>query len=191
MRDPLIIGLTGFAGAGKDTVADHLEAQHHFERAAFADTLKDMLAVLLSALGADYAHLTEPRLKAAVMPQVGRSARHLMQTLGTEWGRRLIGRDLWVHALAHQLGLGDLPRSSPVHDRIVITDVRFPEEAAWLETVGGILVRVHRPGLEHMAHESEAHIAHMRPSHVILNDGSLAALADRVDDLMHTLEAAP
>ena len=69
MRDPLLIGLTGYAGAGKDTVADRLEARHHFERAAFADCLKDMLAVLLEALGADHAHLTEPHLKAAEIAQ--------------------------------------------------------------------------------------------------------------------------
>jgi len=190
MRDPLLIGLTGYAGAGKETVADRLEAQHHFERAAFADCLKDMLAVLLEALGADHAHLTEPHLKAAEIPQIGTSARRLMQTLGTEWGRRMIDRNLWTRTTAHRLGLDDLPRSAPIHDRIVITDVRFPEEAAWLESVGGILVRVHRPGLEHMSHESEAHIIAMRPQHVICNDGSLAILGDRVDDLMHTLEAA-
>ena len=186
-----IIGLTGYAGAGKTTVAGHLTAAHDFVEAAFADTLKDMLALMLGALDIDYAHLTEPHLKAKTIPQIGCSARHLMQTLGTEWGRRMIARDLWTRATAHRLGLHDLPRSAPVHDRIVITDVRFPDEADWLHRVGGILVRVHRPGLQHpMGHESEAHIAAMRPQHVILNDGSLASLRDQVDNLMHTLEAA-
>jgi hypothetical protein len=143
MTDPILIALTGRAGSGKDAAADHLCEQYGFERAAFADTLKDMLCEMFNQAGLDYAHIYEPDLKNEVIPELGVSARHLMQTLGTEWGRA-VRPDLWVVLLARRLGMHDLPNSAPVHDRIVITDCRFSNEAAWIASMGGHLLRLHR-----------------------------------------------
>lgn len=178
--DPLIVGLCGLAGAGKDTVADHLCSDHGFERHAFAEPIRDMLTALLDGAGIDYAHLFERRLKEQPVPGIGISGRRLMQTLGTEWGRSL-DPDLWVRLAACTLGLHDLPASSPIHDRLVLTDVRFPNEAAWIQSLGGTLVRITRPGLSAGQHSSEQHIDAMPWAWTICNDGSLLDLQDRVD----------
>jgi hypothetical protein len=177
--DPILVALTGPAGSGKDTAAELLSERHGFERYAFADPIKDMLTALLVGAGLDYAYLFERRLKELPIPYIGHSGRRLMQTLGTEWGRA-IDPDLWVNLAALQLGLHDLPRSAPIHDRIVITDLRFPNEAEWVRRMGGLVVRVVRDVPAIAAHESEAHTRDMRADHEILNTGTLADLADQV-----------
>jgi hypothetical protein len=156
--EPIIIGLTGRAHTGKDTAADHLVREYGFGRAAFADTLRTMLEAMLEDAGADYAHLYEPHLKAAPIPQLGGvSARELMQTLGTEWGRAQHGANWWLHLLQRRLGLHD--GGSPVHDRIVITDVRFPNEAAFIQLRGGRIIKLHREQAPTVrSHASEADI---------------------------------
>ena len=71
MRDPLIIGLIGRAGAGKDTAADYLCTAHGFERYAFAQPLKTMLEALFVEVGIDYARLFEPSLKEQPIELLG------------------------------------------------------------------------------------------------------------------------
>lgn len=191
LPDPFLIGLAGAAGAGKDTVADWLVAHHGFERHAFADPMKAMLEALFAELGIDHAHLHERGLKEMPLPGLHVSARHLMQTLGTEWGRAHLGANWWVKCTELMLGLNDLPRSAPVHDRIVITDVRFPEEASWIRSHGGVIVRVQRAGATPIplaTHASETQ--YIRADRILQNDGSLADLHDRVDLLAASLLGA-
>ena len=187
LPDPYIIGLAGAAGAGKDTVADWLCDHHGFERAAFADSLKEMLEALLTGLGIDYAYLYERGLKEQPIPGLNVSARHLMQTLGTEWGRNQLGSGFWLKTMELRLGLSTIP-TTPVHDRIVITDVRFPDEAQWIRAFGGVIVRVQRDGAQAipLAHHS-SELQHIRADRVLLNDRSLEDLHERVDHLAAAL----
>jgi len=94
--DVTLIGLAAAAGSGKDTAADHLCARYGFVRASFAEAPRVMLEALLSHIGVDHAWLHEPRLKESPMPVLEHSYRTLMQTLGTEWGRNMVGHGLWV-----------------------------------------------------------------------------------------------
>lgn len=173
-REPLVIGLTGRAGAGRDTAADHLCRYYGFVRCSFAAALKDMAASMLDNAGVDYAHLYEPSRKELPIAALhGVSARQIMQTLG-DWGRAL-HPDWWVAMMAGHLGLtpGAL---APVHDRIVVTDVRFPNEAAWVRAQHGLVVRLER---EHAApvrpHISEQH-ADTLPVHLVLPNEGLTPL---------------
>lgn len=187
--DHHLIGLCGRAGTGKDTVADRLVEQHQFSRYAFADPLRSMLEVMLIEAGLEYAYIHERSLKEQPIPGLGFSYRHLAQTLGTEWGRSL-SPTFWLQLAALNLGLHDLPNSAPVHDRIVITDVRFPNEATWLRALGGQVVLIQRdvPNVRH--HESELHVGGTIQCDLVLdNTGSLAGLYDRVDLLAAQLLA--
>lgn len=172
-----LIGLVGRAGSGKDTAADYLRIQHGYWPIAFAEPLRCMLRELLHHAGAsdDYLHL--PWLKQRPIPGLGLSYRQLMTTLGTEWGRGL-DPDLWVRLLdAHVAPFARTP--------IVITDVRFPNEAAYVRARGGLLVRLHRmeAGTASL-HESESHVDNLDCHFDIDNSGPLDALHRALDDTL-------
>lgn len=187
---PLLLGLCGPAGAGKDTAADYLVDAHGFARWAFAEPMRTMLEALLSECGLDYAHCFEPGLKEQRIPGLQRSYRELAQTLGTEWGRQLQGEDFWLRCAGLCTGLQheDPARNEPVHDAIVFSDVRFPNEAAWLRARGGVLVRVERPDLEPVrTHVSEQLLDQLQPEHTVHNTGGLGHLQGQLDALIPAL----
>ena len=187
MTDVLLIGLVGQAGVGKTTAADYLEQAHGFVQHALAEPLRTMLHALFAELGLDYAHLYEPHMKHLPIPELGGvTARRLMQTLGTEWGRDLIAEDLWLRAADMILGMP----TAPVHDRLLITDVRFASEAEWLRKHGGHLVRIQRasaPGTE--AHISEQQANGIAVDHELHNNGSIEGLHHDLDTLLAALLA--
>jgi hypothetical protein len=191
--DPIhLVALAGRAGSGKDTAADYLCARYGFMRAAFAAPIKTMLEAWFERIGVDHAWLHEPALKNRPIPELnGRNARHLMQTLGTELGRHHWGQDVWVHSLARELGLTN--GQTPVHDRIVITDARFPNEVSWLHYVGGHVVRLRREQAGQAAwplseHESERLVDQLNADTELRNDGpTVHGLHALLDGLMATL----
>jgi len=151
MRDPLIIGLAGRAGAGKDTVGMML-TKHDFGRLAFADPLRTMISALLGSLEIDLSYMIRRDRKESPIPQLGVSYRHLVQTLGTEWGRNAVAPDFWVRAA--KASLDDFAAS---YDRVVFTDVRFINEVEAIQSWGGIIVWVDRdqapPIREHISEQ--------------------------------------
>lgn len=183
--DPLVIGLAGRAGSGKDTAAAYLSSCHAFERYAFAEPMRDMLEQMLIAAGLDYAYLFEPHLKERPIPGIDVSYRHLAQTLGTEWGRKLIGEDFWLRLADCALGFPD----SPIHDRIVVSDVRFPNEADWVRKRGGIVVRIDREVAPVRDHISEQLLDQIEPFRRIDNTGSIDQLTEQLDELLRSVKA--
>jgi hypothetical protein len=186
----VILALTGRAGAGKDTTAAHLAAHYGFAQASFAEPIKSMLAALLAEAGIDEAWAYDRTLRERPMPGLNISYRRLMQTLGTDWGRTL-DDDLWIRVLARGIGWpGGL-----VHDRIVITDVRFPNEALWVRhAVGAPLWRIRRHTAAARAcagHASESHVDTLPATHELDNTGTAGQLFTRIDALCHELGIAP
>ena len=159
-----LVGFTGRKRSGKDTAAAvFVHAGYH--RLAFATPLKHMLGVLLQYQGvpASQAELMiEGNLKEVPSPFLGgRSPRHCMQTLGTEWGRGMVSDDLWVRTLVN---------TAQHFPLVVVSDVRFPNEVEAIKRAGGVVYRVVRPGLsvEDM-HPSEAQIDTLEVDGELLN----------------------
>lgn len=172
MTKPLIIGLTGYAGSGKDTVREILVDQHNFDGAAFADPIRDMLSALFETIGVEDSWMLERSLKEATIPQIGASYRKLAQTLGTEWGRA-IDPDFWLKIAGAKVAMYGAYGGAGV----VISDVRFPNEAAWIKEQGGVVWKILRPGVEPVrAHASEDLIASLPYDYVIDNRGTIADL---------------
>ena len=141
----MIIGICGFIGSGKDTVADYLQNFHEFRRDSFASTLKDAVAAVF---GWDR-ELLEGRTKEARtwreqvdpwwadrlgMPNL--TPRLALQLWGTEVCRKSFHDDIWIASLENKL------RKS--QDNIVISDCRFPNEIAAIKAQGGRVIWVKR-----------------------------------------------
>ncbi len=180
---PLLIGLPGRAGAGKSTVARMLDEHYAFTELALAEPILDMVCSLYSMAGIDGAWAVERSLKEQPT-RLGYSYRHLAQTLGTEWGRQL-SPDFWLRVLKLRLEAPELEGES-----VVISDVRFPNEAEFITRRGGVLVRVVRdiaPAAR--PHASEAHTDTLPVTTELLNFGSCATLLDQVDRLITSLRS--
>ena len=181
---PLLIGLTGRAGCGKTTVAQMLEDELAFEHIAFADPIVNMIGQLFADCDIGGEWITERALKEQPTT-LGFSYRHLAQTLGTEWARKTVAEDFWLRVA----GLRLVPLRH-MGLNVVISDVRFPNEAEWLAAQGGHLVRVLRhDGPAVRAHESEAHSDHFQVTTELLNFGSLSTLLDQVTRMVDTLRS--
>jgi hypothetical protein len=145
----VIIGLTGVAGSGKTTIANILVRKHGFTRRPFAYPLKSMIASL--GFSRDVLDGPAPGKEVPLDVFGGKTLRHAMQTLGTEWGRAQFGDDFWINMWA-QTGK-DVPGD------IVVDDVRFPNEAKAIQDRGGLvwkLIRAGAGGKTGANHASEA-----------------------------------
>lgn len=167
-----IIGLAGRKQVGKSTAAAVLEGLD-FELCSFAKTLKLMARILMGDCGLTEAQKQHAeRHKEDILPLIGVSYRHLLQTLGTDWGRNQINENLWLLAAAHDSG---------PWDKVVFDDVRFESEAAWIRAQGGLIVHIERP-LQHPEdlHVSENGIAYGTGDVRVFNLGTEDELFDRI-----------
>jgi len=133
-----IIGIHGSMGAGKTTIRKHLEEEHGARWIAMAGPLKRALL----GMGA-----TDEEIYGGMKAEKnalwgGRTNRYAQQTLGTEWGRDMITPDIWVNCVRRQLLKIRDEREGVV--LVVIDDVRFPNESAMIEGMGGLLWTVRR-----------------------------------------------
>lgn len=161
-----VIGLTGYAQSGKDTLASILVERYGYRRVAFADAIREFIyevnpMVACSPTGylKDLVNLVGWD-NAKQEPQV----RRLLQDLGVA-ARKLIDEDIWVKVALRNVSPGD---------RVVITDVRFENEAKHISKLGGQLWRVKRPGVKAVnAHVSETQMDGYKVDQIFLNNGSI------------------
>lgn len=166
-----LIGIMGLARVGKDTATAHLCDTYGMESYAFADPIKSMLTGVFGDLFRDGD-------REAPIDWLGKSPRQLMQTLGTEWGREIVHPDLWV-LVADQMwkkyqeigwGAG-----------VVLSDVRFRNEAEWVLAQGGLLISLSRDGVAAVAtHVSEQNIPFDLANVSLENNGTVGELAAAV-----------
>lgn len=182
LPDPIIIGLTGRAGAGKDTAAAYLCETYGFVQTSFADPIRSMVQLFLEEAGIDHAFVHERDLKEVPVPALGVSARQMMQVLGTEVGRH-VSHDLWLRHLELRLGL--TVGAQPVHDRIVVSDVRFPNEETWVHARGGRVIRLHRDQAGSVRHHaSERYVVELEADVDLHNHGAMHGLHGLLDGTM-------
>ena len=168
----MIIGLSGYAQSGKDTVAELLCLNYEYERRAFADPIRHALMMLNPKLDSitrvsdyvdDYGWEMAKR-----NPEV----RRLLQVLGTEVGRKMMGDNVWIN-----MGTRDLNHI----DKVVFSDVRFPNEAEAIKKLGGSVWRINRRNQGAVnTHPSEIAMDNYMFNYVIYNDGTLEDLSDEV-----------
>ena len=165
-----LVAFTGLIKSGKSTAADFLVEHHGFTRISFAAPIRRML----EGLG-----LTPEELQAGKEQPCdllgGKTPRHALQTLGTEWGREKISPDIWV--LATERTITDLFSKGR---RVVLDDCRFDNEARVVQRLGGRVIRIQRLGLVRGSHPSEQGISPHLVDYTIHNDKAVEAFFDAV-----------
>ena len=169
-----LIGLIGRARSGKDTVAGYLCRRHRFTQDAFADPMKEMLEVAFGDLFRDGD-------REAPLPWLGKSPRQLMQTLGTEWGRNQVHQDLWTLLMEQKILREKAIEEAGFKVSMVISDVRFHNEADMILRHGGELWHIQRDGASVAEHISEHTQWDTYQTKVIENNGSLEELYLKVE----------
>ncbi|WP_338461594.1 hypothetical protein V5G20_17880 [Brevibacillus borstelensis] len=185
------IALTGRMRSGKDAVAAHLTQQYGFVRFAFGDGIRKVCRELFPD---QFANDRKPR---ALLQGVGQAM-------------RAFDPDVWINATMRKIGdhialendLADYDRAigesvNPI--RIVITDVRQPNEVARLRAEGFVIIRVNASDEtriqrmidagdtfddDTLTHETEQHVDSFAVDYEIDNNGSLAELYAQVDEIM-------
>jgi hypothetical protein len=202
----MIIGICGYIGSGKDTIANILIEEYNFKKDSFASSLKDILSIVFNwdrkLLEGD---TDESRIwrnttddwwsKTLHIPNL--TPRYMLQFWGTDLIRKHFHQDIWVHNLVNRI-------QKQQNQNIVITDCRFPSEINMIKQLGGIIIRVIRknPDWHNIAldasngctvsqqqlkelniHESEWRSLYIKPDYTILNTGSLNDLKDILKEL--------
>ncbi len=167
----MIIGLSGYARSGKDEVAKILVEDYGFIRVAFADKIRELLYEMNPIVDIHY-HL-KPLVDAYGWDEVKRRAqvREMLQNVGV--GARLLFGDMfWVHQALASLSLDS---------NIVVTDVRFSNEADTLKLNDGQVWRIKRPGVEAINnHVSEHELDGYKVDMILKNEGTLDDLRELV-----------
>ncbi|EYR81919.1 hypothetical protein [Shinella sp. DD12] len=168
---PRVVALTGAAGSGKSTAADYLIRHHGYERVKFAGPLKDMCR----AIGMTESQIEGESKEEPAAMLSGKTPRHAMQTLGTEWGRKCMGEDFWAN-----LWLSRVKAILAFDGRVVVDDCRFPNEAEAVRKLGGVIIKLEGRGGIAGTHASEAGCGTW--DGVVVNDGGLVELYAGVDE---------
>ena len=166
----MIVGLSGYARVGKDTAAGALISERGFVRVAFADALKgdvrDMIetAIEYTCTGCDeiqhrmFSYDTQKELFRPLLVEYGRALRRLQP-------------GHWILRAA---------LDAEIHPLVVVTDVRYADEAEWIRGSGGIVIGIERAGYGPANDEERDSFSKFKADFTILNSGSQSDLRQRV-----------
>jgi hypothetical protein len=174
----VIIGISGYAQSGKDTIANYLVKNYGFVKISFADPIREALIRLDPKI--TIADMRGVSLASAVaglgwenVKADSPEARELLQKMGTEVGRDMFGKDFWVNQAMLK---------ARQHENVVFADVRFENEAQSILEASGAVWRVSKPDVEAVnRHISETSLDSYKFDKYIYNIGSLEELYSTVD----------
>jgi hypothetical protein len=161
----MIIGLTGYAQSGKDTLAGMLMGLHKYERIAFADKIRELLYEANPIISCGHTGYLKDLIDRVGWEEAKKETqvRRLLQDFGVG-ARKVFGENFWID----QALKGVTPK-----DRFVVTDVRFENEADAIKTLGGQIWRVKRIGVGAVnKHVSESAMDSYPVDQIFINNGA-------------------
>lgn len=183
-----LVGITGYATAGKDEFAKSLALRGNFHVMGMSDALLDMAQVLNPILQHEDGQLFEFNqvlwalgyTEAKKIPSV----REYLQRLGTEAVRDILGNDSWTRAAERKfIGMLESGRN------VAVTGIRFPNEAAMIKAYGGTIVKILRNGTEPSnGHSSDTELDNLPVDVVVFNNGTLDDLGIEASKFLRSLE---
>jgi hypothetical protein len=190
----MIVGLSGFKGSGKDTVAAYLVKEHGFERKAFADPIKQSIAKLFDIPFSEVEKMKNDKDAYVAIGGLETSAseyeqwimykgipaitfRQFLQRYGTESHRDIFGEDLWLEPT--------LPSNGIYSGRkIVVSDVRFANEAKRIKEFGGRIWFINRITDRSSFDPHSSEILDFGTDWSIPNNGTIEDLYDRIEEAL-------
>lgn len=180
---PKYIGLTGKARAGKDTAAKLLSL-HGYCQVAFADKVRECLYNLNPLVMSDTGDLEDLQSLLSSKhgytwetikgTQWGDHIRSLLQRMGTEAGRNTIGENVWIEAI-------DLDHPD---NKYAVSDVRFPNEAEYLRSKGGAVIRIERSG-SGLSTEHSSEAMEFEADYTVYNNGTMTELRNQLAEVLN------
>ena len=208
----MLIGIIGLQGSGKSTVSEIFQRKYGCEIDSFAKPVKDIAHIifgwdrnLLEGLTKESRDWRE-RVDLYWSEIMGKefTPRMALQMIGTDFGRNMIGDNVWVESLKY--------RSRGKY--VVISDVRYPNEAESIKKDGGFLIKIERGenpeyldrikqnGIKKMKdleifmknnypsiHSSDYNLCLIQPDYLIKNDSDLNNLERAVDSIVDSIIA--
>jgi hypothetical protein len=178
----MLIGLCGFSGSGKDSLATHLVSTRGFIKLSFAGILKDVICTIFdydremmegcTPASREWREQVDTWWASRLrIPHL--TPRWLMQHIGTNVFRDAFHTDIWVAALERKL---------LKYKNVVVTDCRFPNEIELLKRLGGCMIRVNRgEPPSSFVHPSEWAWVSCGPMYTIDNNGTLEDAYKKID----------
>ena len=172
----MIIGLIGKARTGKTTFADYLTKKYKFQNLAFADPIKEG-AKIMFLLSEEQVY---GNLKEIVDPRWNKTPRQILQELGTDLCREHFGKDIWIKRLRME---AKLLKKQKIN--IVVSDIRFPNEAEAVKSMGGHLIKIIKSDISTSdLHVSEQLVDKIKFDSSIKNDFKIKDFYAQIDRLM-------
>lgn len=186
----MLIGLTGKAGSGKDTacqlIRGYFAGERSFERRAFADKLKISAArnfypTCTQEDGLDFCNWLkeneEHRIQVVDNGEIVSdiSGRQFLQRYGTEAHREVFGQEFWLDAI-----LPSKNSSYGLYNDVIVTDVRFPNEADRVHECGGVVWEIIRRDEDTDSHASEASLPRHMVDKVFKNNRTKEELREKL-----------
>jgi len=166
-----VIGFAGYKQSGKTTSAKTLK-NRGYRIYSFADPIRKLcraLGITKKYYGGD---------KDAPIPHLGnKTARYIMQTIGTDWGRAMVSETIWLDMMKRRL--------VDAYEKkflICIDDVRFDNEAKLIRESGGVVLKIVRGDTRFDSHKSEAGVSDDLIDVNIENTGSVTDLSKTVEE---------
>lgn len=179
----MIVGLMGHARSGKSTLADLIQRHHkEYEQIAFATALRQAVYDTNPLIDVDGTRVQDAidlyGYEGSKSTKYGSEMRRLMQAYGTEGVRNNVSDSAWVDIVLGKVSEGDW----------IITDARFANEVEAVKDIGGVLLWVHRPGVEPVnAHSSESTVSSDDADFTIYNHGTPSDMMRQFNNIKNSL----
>jgi hypothetical protein len=188
----VLVAITGLMGSGKDTAAA-IFLKNGFVRRSFAEPLKE-IGIIFGFTQSQIYGTQEDKLE--INKEWGVSGRHFLQKFGTEVGRDYLPQaipDMKMNDQTIWIRLMDIYCNQHPEEDIVITDLRFHDEAKMVKARGGKIIKIERPSSDkdtgqHTLHASERDIPDIEADYTIVNDGTLDEFLNMVTKVYYMIE---